>query len=330
MNFHLKKKYIKAILLFFALFTLFVGAYLLLNAWERFSEMPVSTGSSATGTQTSLEIGGETYALRENLTTLLLIGVDKTGEMKAAKTNINDAQCDFLTLIVFDEDANTYTLLQLNRDTMARVPMLGIGGTVIGHLKMQLALSHTYGDGMEESCENTVTSVENFLYNVPIDHYFAINMSGVSRVVDSVGGVTVTIRDDFSEVDPSLVQGQTMLLNGEQCLTYLRGRRDVGDQTNLSRMERQKEFVREFLNGMKKDDQTVQVEALADAANYMLTDLSGNRLNRLLEEILAADFTEIVSPEGEAVVGEEFMEFYADEASVQELVLRLFCEPAGE
>lgn len=49
-----------------------------------------------------------------------------------------------------------------------------------------------------------------------IDGYAMVNVGAVSVVNDMVGGVTVTIEDDFSEVDPTLKMGETVTLMGEQ------------------------------------------------------------------------------------------------------------------
>ena len=64
---------------------------------------------------------------------------------------------------------------------------------------------------------------------------------------DAVGGVNVLVSDDFSEVDPSIVQGE-MILRGDQALTFIRARKDVGTQLNVSRMERQQVYMKSFFN----------------------------------------------------------------------------------
>ncbi len=261
---------------------------------------------------------------KKDLTTLLLLGIDKEGKMEKVPSNINDQQCDFLTLVLLDAARGTYDLLQLNRDTMTPVDVLGLGGVVIESVPMQLALSHTYGDAMEESCENSVRAVERLLGGeIEIDHYLAINMTGLAGLVDALGGVTVTIQDDFSNVDPTLIQGETMLLDGRQCLTYLRGRRGVADNTNLTRAERQKAFLQKLLPAMKNKGE-LAMQALAEVSSYMLTDLSSGGLEKLLEKWENSSLQEIHTPPGKAVLGEEYIEFYVDTAGLNALVRQLF------
>ena len=56
----------------------------------------------------------------------------------------------------------------------------------------------------------------------------------------------------------------------------------------------------------------------------MVTDCSTTVLLDLLDRVDGYELVEIVSPEGENVKGEQYYEFYVDEAKLQDLVLRLF------
>ena len=76
-----------------------------------------------------------------------------------------------------------------------------------------------------------------------IDFYVAMNMDGISELNDLAGGVTVTLEDDFSSIDPAMTRGTTLTLHGEQAETFVRSRMTVGDGTNASRMERQSVYA---------------------------------------------------------------------------------------
>lgn len=76
-----------------------------------------------------------------------------------------------------------------------------------------------------------------------IDFYVAMNMDGISELNDLAGGVTVTLEDDFSSIDPAMTKGTTLTLHGDQAETFVRSRMTVGDGTNASRMERQSVYA---------------------------------------------------------------------------------------
>lgn len=275
---------------------------------------------------------GTAYAKKENLETVLLLGVDKF-EGETPEGYLNNQQADFLLLLVMDKENETCTPIQLNRDTMTEIQILGVTGEPAGTFTGQLALAHTYGSGEEDSCENTVLAVENLLYGVGIDHYVSLTMDGVALLNDLVGGVTVEVLDDFSGIDDSLVQGETVTLQGQQALTYVRSRGGLEDSSNLHRMERQRQYLSALQQQLKaavqqKDGFTL--DALLQLNEYMVSDCTVNQLSDLGDSLTTYQVGDILTTPGDAQEGEEFMEFTVDEAALQQLVMDVFYEPVEE
>ena len=90
---------------------------------------------------------------------------------------------------------------------MTECTVLGYLGSPIGTKEMQISLAHGFGDGKEESCEYAREAVEGLLLGESIDFYVAMNMDGISELNDLAGGVTVTLEDDFSSIDPAMAKG---------------------------------------------------------------------------------------------------------------------------
>ena len=161
----------------------------------------ISTSEAASVQPLQLYYGGRWYRLRDGLETCLLLGIDKFSDYLGTFNEgdlVNDLQSDVLILMIEDKTAGTWTALQLNRDTMCEIRRLGYSGEKTGTRFQQLALSHTYGTGGEDSCLNTRKTVSDFLYGLKIDYYVALNMDAVGILTDSVGGVKVNVTDDFS------------------------------------------------------------------------------------------------------------------------------------
>lgn len=225
------------------------------------------------------EFEGVTYEARSSsdITTMLLIGYDHNdgGTLNEIPEDyIQGGQSDFLLLLVFDHENKTIRMLQPNRDTITPVRYYTRAGEYRGLRDLQLCLSHAYGDTQELNNKNTIWAVENLLGisgeddGAQIDYYISMDISGIAKLNDLMGGVTVHIEDDFSAVDPTMVMGTTMKLTGAQAEYYCRGRHHVADSTNLNRMKRQRiymaaaskqlkemitadpEFAYELLNGM--------------------------------------------------------------------------------
>ena len=284
------------------------------------------TGEAEPVSTKTIERDGLSYFPRQDITVVMLLGIDQTGPVESSASYNNTGEADMFALLIFDESNETYSILMLNRDTMLDMPVLGVGGKRAGTAYGQLALAHTYGSGLADSCENIREAVSEFLCGLKIDYYASLNMDAISILTDQVGGVPVTVTDDFSEVDPSIPMGETTL-SGEQALSFVQARRGVGNQMNVSRMERQQAYMEGlleafFAKGEQSESFAVQTyDALND---YMVTDCTATTMSTMMTRYADYTLSEILSPEGENVQGEEYMEFYADEEELDDLILRLF------
>ena len=288
-------------------------------------------------TEPDMVVDGVGYVRREDLTTLLLMGIDKSGDLETTRKD-QGGQCDVLLLLVLDGKNRTQTILQLDRDTMTEVEILDLRGKSTGITRVQpICISHAYGPGDEKSCENTVRAVSRLLLDIPIDGYAAILYEAIPDLNDTVGGIEVTIEDDFSASDPSLVKGETLTLKGKQALTYVRGRMTVADGTNTNRMKRQRNYLNTFgkkVRSMVLTNSSVINDLVAAAEPYLTTDMTLSQLSSAALEgagyadggilTTSGEHTQTVNPNGTCAT-----EFYADEESILQNVLTLFYEPLG-
>lgn len=272
---------------------------------------------------------GKKYFPRQDTEIYLLMGIDRFGPAVDSGAYNNDGEADTVMLLIFDKTREEVSVLALNRDTMLEMPVLGVGGRQAGTTFGQLALAHTYGSGLKDSGENVRKTVSDFLYGIHIDHYIAMNMDGITLLNDAVGGVRVQVQEDFSSVDPTIPMGETVL-KGEQAISYVRLRREVGDQLNISRMERQNDYMEGFLEALRlkmDEDSKFSAELFEEVAPYLVTDCSATVFTSAMNRYSDYTLKEIVTPEGENRKGEVYLEFYTDEDALDELILRLFYAP---
>ena len=270
-------------------------------------------------------------ALKKNIESFLVMGLDKFEADSQQIGYLNDQQADFLAVVVLDHGLDTCRILQLNRDTMTEIRRLGIGGKEAGTFTGQLALAHTYGSGGSDSCLNTVRAVSGLLDGIRIDHYLSMTMDAIAGVNDLVGGVTVTVEDIFPEDDPTFHQGDTVCLRGDQALRYVRARGGMEDSSNLARMNRQqqymKAFYQQFMDSVRDDDDFFK-EAWAQVGDSVQTDCTNGQIQELMDKIDRYELDGIYTLDGTAKDGKEFMEYYPDEAKKQNTIKELFFEPA--
>ena len=269
---------------------------------EKRAEKPETRTQLPQADQETVEVDGVTYRKKSRLTTILVMGVD------------HDTQDSY----------------EYRKAGQAPVTVLGLLGDRYEPVTEQICLGYAFGDGRQTSCEVTVEAVENLLGGQEIDQYLAMGLDGISTLNDLAGGVTVTLEDDFSAIDPAMTKGATLTLQGEQAETYVRSRRSVGVGTNEARMARQESYIRQLsvqLDEKLQKDQNFAVDAYDALQPYLTTSMAKGQL--VNEAWAAKDYTRLdtIKPDGTYQVGEDgFMEFYPEAASLQQAVLQLFYE----
>ena len=314
----------KKIIVVAAIALLLLAAIIGVALWEKGNNEFSGQGGT---TQNTLTYQGKEYEFRQDIETILILGLDAFKDEEDDSYN-NDKQADFLLLLVIDRTNETCRAIPINRDTMAEMNVLGVAGDKVGTITQQLALAHTYGNGREVSCRNVANAVSGLLKGVKIDHYVSVTMEAVSIYNDTLGGVTLEVLDDFTHVDAALVKGETVTLKGEQALTYIRARHGMEDPTNTARMKRQKQYM-EALHAQTRaavaGDEDFLSRAALKISNYMVSDCSGNKLETLLDRLAQYELGGILEIEGDSTMGEKFLEFHPDEDSLMKVVVESFC-----
>ena len=303
---------------------------LLLHGWETRRQANDAVDDPYAGQEESLTYYNGAWYARKELETVLVMGVDKYADDAAEEDGYtNQEQADFLLLLVLDRNAGVCTALPLNRDTMTEITALGLAGERTGTFTGQLALAHTYGSGGLDSARNEGRAVSALLYGTEIDHVMAFTMDAVPVLTDAVGGVPVLVEDDFSAMTDQLPMGQEVTLRGELALTFVRGRGSMGgEKTNLNRMARQNAYLQGLYRRLQDtaQDEGVLTQLLLELSPYLDTDCTAAQLNDLYQTVVQDKLAVLDAPAGEAVVGDEFMEFHVDEDALQQTVIELFYE----
>ena len=298
-----------------------------IRSWENRTYTADGEGTSlAHGNRLDITYNGVVYTAKQQVEAYLLMGIDVTGPVVSTPGNYNGGQADAQFLLVLDNEAQTWQMLRLNRDSMVDVPVLDLKGEITGYEYQQLALAHAYGDGTNNSCQNTVDAVSMLLGDAPIDGYAALNMDGIALFNDAIGGVTVTITSDFTAVDPTLVEGETITLKGQQAMEFVRTRKDVDDQTNLARMERQRiylEAMKPQLLSLSDQEMLQAVEAVSD---YLVSNIDSQTILELAKKAKSYQEMPELTIDGTNTIEDEHVAYILDEDSLQRVILELFYE----
>lgn len=283
---------------------------------------------SSTDSREMITYKNETYVKKGNLETYLIAGIDAPGKVEKVTEYDGTGQCDVLAVIVRDRSTDQCKLLSIDRNTITAVKSLDNDGTYLDTTDIQISLAHAMGFDQQVRAENTVDAVSHLLGDQTIDGYAMVNMGAIQVVNDMVGGVTVTIEDDFSDVDPSMKKGETVTLMGEQAEKYVRSRKEISDGSNQNRMSRQSTYEEAFKPAFRNkcaENSKFPLEVYHAMEDYMTTNISAKKFCRLAILMSDENQDEKVAISGTYGLDEdEWQTFTPDEDSLQEAILELF------
>lgn len=287
---------------------------------------PYETGSKV---RTTLTYNGKDYALKDDMEVIMVIGVDDYEVMGENGKNINQSQADVIYVYAIDHASKTYKALQINRETVTGVKTYSNAGADTGIEQMQICLAHTYGMNDNERCRNMMDAVSGLIYDIPIDHYISLTMAAIPVFNDQVGGVTVTIPEDMTVVDPSFREGATITLHGDQAERFVRSRMSLANDTNSFRMLRQQIFLDSWMAKaaqLMESDTSFSFDLIMALSDYMVSDMTANQLSDFSSRQAEYQDLGTVTPEGELIDDDNnaFREFHVDYDDLEAKVIDMF------
>ena len=299
-------------------------------------EVQPTEEESASWQEGWVKYNGQVYAYNEDILTFLIMGIDKTKDVKEVEEGTNGGQADALFLVVLNPHDDSLSVIGINRNTMTDVSVYDNNGAFVNTIKAQIAVQHGFGNGVEESCEYQVNAVQHLFYEMPIHGYAAINMSAIGPLTDMVGGVDVVALEDVkSSNGTSIKEGEEIHLEGDLAFTYIHNRDTTEFGSADNRLERQKQFITAYLQKVKqktKQDISFPISVYQEIASQTVTDLTVDEMTYLVS--IAKDYSfdanHLYTLKGETKQGDVFEEFYVDETDLFELILKIFYEPVEQ
>ena len=191
---------------------------------------------------------------------ILLLGVD-TGELGRTEQGRSDS----MIVATINPSTQQTTLLSIPRDTYSKI--VGYGNGVDYYDK----INHAYAYG---EIKMAIDSVQELL-EIPIDYYITINMAGLEKIVDAVGGIDVDspfafIFTDYTEKGEytySFTEGENHL-DGAHALAFARMRYE-DPEGDVGRQARQRLVIEAILKKLLSSN-------LLATYRDVLTTVSGN------------------------------------------------------
>ncbi|MCP1111520.1 LCP family protein [Lachnospiraceae bacterium PAL227] len=269
----------------------------------------------------NIEYQGEYYKFNTNLELVLFMGIDRKHEVELTSESGEGGQSDSLILLVLDKSKKTTTLVTISREAMVNVKMYDRKGDYIQDYQAQIALQYSYGDSGKKSAQLTKDLVSEVIHDIPIRSYLSLDIAGIPGIVDAIGGVPITMNNDYTEVDPAFFRGAQLTLDGEQAMRFVQHRNTEESGSNIVRMERQSEFIRALFAALGNGKGKNMVGTLLEVAEpYLITDMSVSSIEKLADYDMEEEIRQVPG----TIIAGEHDEFYIDEAGLQELLIKMF------
>ena len=189
---------------------------------------------------------------------VMLLGTD-TGALDRTEKRGNT---DTIIVVVVNPKKKNYTMISIPRDTMA--DMVGDDSNDVQKINA------AYSIGGAKMAMQTVSN----LLNIPVKYYALVNMGGLMKLVDYVGGIYVTPPLTFTYIGFPFKKGVRQHLNGQAALAYSRMRYD-DPKGDYGRQMRQRQIIQAVLkkalsvNGLANYQKLLKI-----FAKYVKTDLT--------------------------------------------------------
>lgn len=269
---------------------------------------------------------GQKYKYNHKLRNILFMGIDKTEEFTDQSVG-KGGQSDSLILLSMNREEKTTTLLEISRDAMTDIKTYDMNGKYLGTQHAQITLQYSFGDGKKRSCMLTKEAVSNLLYEIPIHSHIAMTIEGIKIVTDELGGVELTVPEDYTWINPQFEKGAVVNLKGDLAEQYVRSRDSDVIGSNKERMDRQSQFLGAFAGKIQeKSAQSSKwfLPLVPKLDPYMITDVPVDRLEELSKYTMKEKI-EVVP--GEIRHGERHDEFIVDNEELQKIIIKMFYIP---
>ncbi len=214
-------------------------------------------------------------------TNILLIGSDSRAGTKGygSSSIIQGSRSDTSLILHISPDHTHAYVISFPRDSM--VPIYSCANDNEGHPGQSAApgqlepLNATFSYGGAPCLWKTLEQTTH----IHIDHFVEVGFNSFKSIVNDMHGINVCLPFTIRNYQAHLYLKAGMhKVYGAQALAFVRLRENIGDGSDLERIQRQQIFLAAALQKMKQTNLLGDYKVLADVAHAVTTDLSLTQL----------------------------------------------------
>ncbi len=242
-----------------------------------------------------------------NYRNIAIFGIDSR-EDTYSKGNRSDC----IIIASINNETKEVKLVSVYRDTYVDIE---------GHGLDKITHAYSYGEAP------LAISTLNRNLDLNIKEFITVNFDAVQEIIDSIGGVTMTITDEEVSHISGITQAGTYNLTGEQALAYARIRYATGG--DYKRTERMRDVLTAVVNKVKTFNIS-QLNSLVDTVlPKIYTNITANEIFGLMPSATSFKITESIGWPYETQ-GITLDRWYGIPVTLESNVTRLHQEVFGE
>ncbi len=243
---------------------------LLLGAGASAAYVYYTAKGSLSGSYSAVKNSNKTAITANKPISVLLMGTDTGAYGRTYK-----GRTDTMIVVTINPKTKKTTMVSIPRDTVAKI--YSASGKSEGVQKINAAYTLAGAGGAIKTVEK--------LTNVPINYYVTMNMGGLKKIVNAIGGITVkaTFSWTDSATHSSFTKG-THHVNGTKALAFAR-MRDEDPQGDYGRQKRQQQVITAIIKKvMNTKSVSTYHKLLSLVSSNMKTDLSFDNMLELAKD----------------------------------------------
>lgn len=286
-------------------------------------------------------IDGKVYSYDSSRINLLVLGVDRAGKLGKEPDYEKwlSGQTDAIFVVSIDPEDKSVSIIGVPRNSMINIDIYDREGHIARTVFDQICLQYPYAGGAGPGLEKASEAVSSLLYGLPIHGAAAVGYDAVSRVNDMAGGVDVVALESLDTAFGSYREGESLHLEGEYVLAYVRGRNTGVIGSPTMRLMRQKQYLAALADKVKgeiRKNPLLFKEMYEAVSGYINTNIGIDELVYLAVQASGYQFggedIYLLQGEDKAVpivkdgkeTGDFYDDLYLDEEKLKETVIEVF------
>lgn len=197
---------------------------------------------------------------------VLLLGTDTGAEGRKYK-----GRTDTMMVMTINPKKQTTTIVSIPRDMEVKLPDYPDDSPA------KINSAYTYG-GVKESVK-----VVHRYFKIPIDYYVMVNMGGLEKAINQIGGIDVVSPLTFSYGGASFVKGHRYHMNGSTALKFSRMRYD-DPKGDYGRQQRQRLIIAALMRKSASYKTVLNRNFLKSISDSLQTDLTFKNMTTLARD----------------------------------------------